>query len=94
MQHKALRNWIRHAEDDASDRGDMLGIAELEVLSALRNEIVQLKKRERGPAHGLGICRSQAPFGGQHQRRRGYTQANLGVAGILALLCKRVLLAV
>ncbi|NED70851.1 transposase [Streptomyces sp. SID9944] len=44
VHHEALRNWIRRAEADAGERGDMLTFAEREELSALRKENVQLKR--------------------------------------------------
>ncbi|MET9469652.1 transposase [Streptomyces sp. NPDC006544] len=44
VHHEALRNWIRQAEADAGDRGDLLTTAEREELTALRKENVQLKR--------------------------------------------------
>ncbi|MDX3248959.1 transposase [Streptomyces sp. ME18-1-4] len=44
VHHEALRNWIRQAEADAGERGDMLTTAEREDLAALRKENAQLKR--------------------------------------------------
>nr|WSW64589.1 transposase [Streptomyces sp. NBC_00998] len=44
VHHEALRNWIRQAEADAGERGDLLTTAEREELAALRKENVQLKR--------------------------------------------------
>ncbi|MFE6848652.1 transposase [Streptomyces sp. NPDC057686] len=44
VHHEALRNWIRQAEADAGERGDMLTTAEREELAALRKENAQLKR--------------------------------------------------
>jgi transposase-like protein len=41
---EALRNWIRQAEADAGERGDVLTSAEREELAALRRENAQLKR--------------------------------------------------
>ncbi|WP_327285727.1 MULTISPECIES: transposase [unclassified Streptomyces] len=38
VHHEALRNWIRQAEADAGERGDVLTTAEREELAALRKE--------------------------------------------------------
>ncbi|MBT2545401.1 transposase [Streptomyces sp. ISL-44] len=38
VHHEALRNWIRQAEADASERGGVLTTAEREELAALRKE--------------------------------------------------------
>ncbi|MCY0926945.1 transposase [Streptomyces sp. H27-H1] len=44
VHHEALRNWIRQAEADAGERGDVLTTAEREELAVLRKENVQLKR--------------------------------------------------
>ncbi|WP_315903825.1 transposase [Streptomyces sp. BK340] len=44
VHHEALRNWIRQAEADAGERGDLLTTAEREELAALRKENAQLKR--------------------------------------------------
>ncbi|AEM84254.1 transposase [Streptomyces violaceusniger] len=44
VHHEALRNWIRQAEADAGERGDILTTAEREELAALRKENAQLKR--------------------------------------------------
>ncbi|MFD3759669.1 transposase [Streptomyces sp. NPDC058622] len=44
VHHEALRDWIRQAEADAGERGDMLTTAEREELAALRRENAQLKQ--------------------------------------------------
>lgn len=44
LHHEALRSWIRQAETDAGERGDMLTTAEREELAVLRNENAQLKR--------------------------------------------------
>ena len=44
VHHEALRNWIRQAEADAGERGDMPTTAEREEFAALRKENAQLKR--------------------------------------------------
>jgi transposase-like protein len=44
VHHEALRNWIRQAEADAGERGDLLTTAEREELTALRKENARLKR--------------------------------------------------
>ncbi|WP_158686544.1 transposase [Streptomyces griseoflavus] len=48
VHHEALRNWIRQAEADADERGDLLTTAEREELAALRRENAQLKRANEG----------------------------------------------
>jgi transposase len=44
VHHEALRGWIRQAEADTGERGDLLTTAEREELTALRKENAQLKR--------------------------------------------------
>ncbi|MEV8129092.1 transposase [Streptomyces sp. NPDC085944] len=44
VHHEALRNWIRHAEADAGERGDLLTSDEHAEPAALRKESTQLKR--------------------------------------------------
>ena len=44
VHHEALRGWIRQAEADAGERGDLLTTAEREELTALRKENARLKR--------------------------------------------------
>ncbi|MET9462385.1 transposase [Streptomyces canus] len=55
MHHEALRNWIRQAEADGGERGDMLTTAEHEELAALRKENAQLKRANE-------VLRTASPF--------------------------------
>src|SRR4051794_6949012 len=44
VTHEALRTWIRQAEADADERGDILTTVEREEPAALRKENAQLKR--------------------------------------------------
>ncbi|MFI8952933.1 transposase [Streptomyces sp. NPDC053750] len=44
VHHEALRNWIRQAEADAGERGDMLTTEEKNELAQLRREVRELRR--------------------------------------------------
>ncbi|MEC3997107.1 transposase [Actinacidiphila sp. DG2A-62] len=44
VHHEALRNWIRQAEADAGERGDLLTTEEKEELAQLRREVKELRR--------------------------------------------------
>lgn len=72
VHHEALRNWIRQAEADAGERGDMLTTAEREELAALRKENVQLKRANEVLRTASAFSRpsSTRPGPGDRARRR------------------------
>ena len=47
VHHEALRNWIRQAEADAGERGDMPTTAEREEFAALRKKTARLSQPDR-----------------------------------------------
>ncbi|WP_327280710.1 IS3 family transposase [Streptomyces sp. NBC_01205] len=72
VHHEALRNWIRQAEADAGERGDLLTTAEREELAALRKENVQLKRANEVLRTASAFSRpsSTRPGPGDGARRR------------------------
>ncbi|MFF3432551.1 transposase [Streptomyces sp. NPDC002602] len=44
VHHEALRNWIRQAEADAGERGDLLTTEEKQELAQLRREVRELRR--------------------------------------------------
>lgn len=44
VHHEALRGWIRQAEADAGERGDLLTTEEKEELVRLRREVRELRR--------------------------------------------------
>jgi transposase len=44
VHHEALRGWIRQAEADAGERGDLLTTEEKEELARLRREVRELRR--------------------------------------------------
>ncbi|MCA1223794.1 transposase [Streptomyces sp. 8L] len=44
VHHEALRGWIRQAEADAGERGDLFTTEEKEELAQLRREVRELRR--------------------------------------------------
>lgn len=44
VHHEALRGWIRQAEADAGERGDLLTTEEKQELARLRREVRELRR--------------------------------------------------